>query len=149
MADFFAPALEQWRVQFLTKVSTDFGLPLDELLEKYKNLTVPKKVKTPVVLTDPCPIKTSKGEACKHNCAPGLTTCKMHGRPKVEKPPKPPKKSKKTKIVPTHNHKPFEIPEEPCELCSTHGDIFNPSSTTISFMSSSLEERLLSIMNQM
>jgi hypothetical protein len=150
MADFFAPALEQWRIQFLTKVSEDLGLPLDELLYRYKDLTVPKKSKkVAVVLTDPCPIKTSKGEACKHNCILGQETCKMHGRPKAEKPPKPPKKSKKTKVIPEHNHRPFETPTEPCELCSSHGDIFNPCASTSDFMSLSLEQRLLSIMNQM
>jgi len=74
----------------------------------------------------------------------------MHGRTKVEKPPKPPKKTKKKKMIPEHNHKPFEKPIGGyCELCETHGDIFNPEATMGDFMSSSLEERLLSIMNQM
>jgi hypothetical protein len=150
MTDFFAPALEQWRIQFLTKVSEDLDLPLDELLYRYKDLTVPKKAKkVPDVLTDPCPIKTSKGDVCKHSCVPGQGTCKMHGRPKVEKPPKPPKKTKKKKLVPEHNHRPFEVPTEPCVLCSTHGDIFNPSAASSDFMSLNLEQRLLSIMNQM
>jgi len=38
----------------------------------------------------PCPHTTSKGVQCKKYCAPNLQTCKVHGRPKKEKPaPKP------------------------------------------------------------
>lgn len=37
----------------------------------------------------PCPHVTSKGQQCKKYCAPGLTTCKVHGKP--PRPPKTPK----------------------------------------------------------
>ena len=37
----------------------------------------------------PCPHTTSKGSPCKKYCAPGLTTCKVHGKP--PRPPKTPK----------------------------------------------------------
>lgn len=42
----------------------------------------------------PCPHVTSKGQACKKYCAPGLETCKVHGKPRKEKPP-PKEKPKK------------------------------------------------------
>ena len=147
MADFFGPVIEQYRLHFLTQLAKDYNLPLDELIAKYQ--VVPKKPKVPKVLTDPCPIKTSKGEDCKHNCVPGQGACKMHSKPQVEKPPKAPKKIKKVKDIPEHNHKPFEKTEEYCELCESHGDILNPLLSNVEFMNMNLQERLSSIMNQM
>ena len=143
----FENVIDQYRVDFLTKISGDYHLPLDELLAKYKILK--PKIKTKV-LTDPCPIKTGKGDTCKHNCVPGGQACKMHSRPVTEKPPKPPKKLKKMKIIPEHNHKPFEAPAGGhCELCDTHGDIMNPGLLDVAFLNMSLQDRLSSILSQM
>jgi len=112
----------------------------------------------------PCPHSTSKGVPCKKYCAPGLETCKVHGKPRKEKPPPkekpkkvhctglnmrgnpckgkcvsgetycerhdpkaPPKQTqkKKKKGVPEHNHGVGVEPLVPCELCETHGNIFD------------------------
>ena len=42
----------------------------------------------------PCPHITSKGVPCKKYCAPNLQTCKVHGKPRKEKPPPKPKPKK-------------------------------------------------------
>jgi|SaaInl6LU_22_DNA_1037377.scaffolds.fasta_scaffold32788_1 hypothetical protein len=42
----------------------------------------------------PCPYITAKGVQCKKYCVVGCGTCKVHGRPKKEKPP-PKEKPKK------------------------------------------------------
>ena len=49
----------------------------------------PKPKAKPVKV--PCPHVTGKGQQCKKYCAPGLTTCKVHGRPPKTKPPPKPK----------------------------------------------------------
>jgi len=111
-----------------------------------------------------CPHSTSKGQPCKKYCAPGLETCKVHGKPRKEKAPpkeKPKKvscvgvnmrgnackgkclpdqtwcerhdpslpvkekKGKKKKVAPEHNHGVGVEPLVPCELCETHGNIFD------------------------
>ncbi len=38
-------------------------------------------------IKQPCPHITSKGQPCKKYCAPNMTTCKVHGKPRKEKPP--------------------------------------------------------------
>jgi len=144
---FFATIVDEYRVQFLTKLAQDYGLPLEELLTKYQ--TVPKMAPKHKVLTDPCPIRTGKGDVCKHNCVPDGKACKMHSRPQAEKPIKPPKKMKKVKIIPEHNHKPFEVPTEHCELCDTHGDIMNPFLMDAAWLNMSLQDRLSNILDQM
>jgi hypothetical protein len=112
----------------------------------------------------PCPHVTSKGQPCKKYCIPNQQTCKVHGKPRKEKPPpkeKPKKvhctglnmrgnackgkclpdqtwcerhdpslpvkekKGKKKKVAPEHNHGVGVEPLVPCELCETHGDIFD------------------------
>jgi hypothetical protein len=129
------------------------------------------KAKPPRV---PCPHVTSKGQPCKKYCAPGLETCKVHGKP--PKPPKTPKekpkkvhctglnmrgnpckgkvlpdctycerhdpslppkqtqKKAKKKGVPEHNHGVGVEPLVPCELCETHGDIFDGGVTEVKWV---------------
>lgn len=68
-----------------------------------------------------------RGNPCKNKVIPGETFCIKHD-PSL---PKPEKKSarKKNKNTPFHNHKIGEEPMIPCQLCETHGDIFNPKVT--------------------
>ncbi len=131
MDSFFEEAVNEYSTQFLCKICKDYDLPLEEILQKYQNL--PLKLLKPKILMDPCPIKTLKGSDCKHNCIPGQSACKMHGRPQVVKVVKV-KKIKKIKIIPEHNHKPFELPTEYCELCDTHGDLMNAMLLNFKFM---------------
>ena len=55
---------------------------------------------------------------------------------------------KKTKDPPPmHNHEPGEVPKEPCSLCESHGDIFDPTLPDHEFTGTivdgkTLEERL-------
>ena len=106
-----------------------------------------------------CCAMTLVGTRCKNSAFPGTDTCKKHvnytARPVAStsktKPPavkKPPLKSKKKKIPPTHNH---AVGEEPpggfCQLCETHGDIFDPETPDLEFEDVAvgdkyLEERL-------
>tara|TARA_Y100000389_G_scaffold198039_1_gene233823 strand:+ start:479 stop:961 length:483 start_codon:yes stop_codon:yes gene_type:complete len=104
----------------------------------------------------PCPHVTSKGQPCKKYCAPGLSTCKVHGKPRKEKPPPKEKPKKvhctgvnmrgnpcKRKVLPDctycERHDPSLPPKVPtkkvkkkvvpCGLCETHGDVFDPGVT--------------------
>lgn len=121
----------------------------------------------------PCPHVTSKGQPCKKYCAPGLTTCKVHGKPPKTKPPpkekpkkvnctglnmrgnpckrkvvpdctycerhdpslpvKVPAKKAKKKVVPEHDHGIGEV-SLTCELCETHGDIFDEGVTDVKWV---------------
>ena len=117
----------------------------------------------------PCPHSTSKGTPCKKYCVDGQQTCKVHGKPRKEKPPPkekpvkqkctglnmrgnpckrkcvsgetycerhdpslPPKvltkKGKGKKVVPEHDHGVGEE-SQTCQLCETHGDIFDEGVT--------------------
>jgi hypothetical protein len=60
---------------------------------------------------------------------------------------------KKKKYVPVHNHKPGETPTETCELCETHGDIFDPDMPDTEFEESqdndmSIEEKLRKMLDE-
>ena len=40
----------------------------------------------------------------------------------------------KQKVAPpVHNHKPGETPDEPCELCNSHGDVFDTEMPAITY----------------
>ena len=121
----------------------------------------------------PCPHSTSKGSPCKKYCVDGQQACKVHGKPRKEKPPpkeKPKKvsctglnmrgnpckgkcvpdqtycdrhdpsmpvkekKGKKKKVVPEHNHGIGVEPLVPCELCETHGNIFDGGVTEVKWV---------------
>ena len=104
-----------------------------------------------------CCALTASGARCKNSAFPGTDTCKKHvnytARPVAStsktKPvvKKPPLKSKK-KTPPTHNHGVGEEPPDGfCQLCETHGDIFDPETPDLDFEDVAvgdkyLEERL-------
>ena len=117
-----------------------------------------------------CKCLTKKGIQCKKYCIEGHDTCKQHANmantkpnivttgdistdTNVEKPTKPVtvrkrKSAKKEKVKPPmHNHDPGEKPTTPCDLCLSHGDIFDQEMledefVCISDKELSLEERL-------
>jgi hypothetical protein len=78
----------------------------------------------------------------------------MNNKPPVEPKKKRPILKKKKKEVPLHNHKPGELPTETCELCETHGDIFDPGMPDSEFEESqddgdiSIEEKLRKMLDE-
>lgn len=84
----------------------------------------PRKEKPP---PKPKPIKVHctglnmRGNPCKGKVLPGCTYCERHD-PSL---PVKEKKGKKKKVVPEHNHGVGVEPLVPCQLCETHGDIFD------------------------
>ncbi len=152
--EFFNTAIKNYSTNILTLIAADYGLPLDELLEKYKDFS-PKKPKK--VTAEPkedrpmCPVLTDKNAPCKNKCMPGGEACRMHsavlpgGIPKPPKTPKVPKVPKK--VIPIHNHKPLVEPTEPCTLCETHGDAFDPNLARQTFAAAvDLKDRLRMIL---
>ena len=101
-----------------------------ETLEKPKPITKkPSKVpKEPKLI---CSMMTAKGNKCTKPCVPGETCCTLHVKMRdkpspIETKKKRPVLKKKKRDVPVHNHKPGETPIDTCELCESHGDIFDP-----------------------
>ena len=83
-----------------------------------------------------CEGVTGKGGQCRNRAVPGGTCCRMHGErvPKVAKVAKVPKVAKKPKKVqPEHTHGVGEEASEPCPLCVTHGDVWDPRLTECGF----------------
>lgn len=117
-----------------------------------------KKVKVPKEPKIECSAMTAKGHKCTKPCVPGETCCtlhmKMNNKPPVEPKKKRPILKKKKKEVPLHNHKPGELPTETCELCETHGDIFDPDMPNSEFEESqddgdiSIEEKLRKMLDE-
>ena len=151
--EFFNSAIKNYSTNILTLIAADYGLPLEEVLEKYKDFS-PQKIKKP---TEPkedrpmCPVLTDKSAPCKNKCMPGGTACRMHSTVLpggIPKPPKVPKVSKvPKKVVPLHNHKPLVEPTEPCALCETHGDAFDPNLARQTFAAAvDLKDRLRMIL---
>jgi hypothetical protein len=171
----FAPALEKYTTNLLSRIAVDYNIPAYELVNKYltrpEELLKPKKPKVPkdpnappkapkaakVPLEDRpmCPSLTGKKTPCKNRCLPGSDKCHLHsvtlpnGEPKPPKPPRVPK-VKASKDQPSHTHAPLVAPDGPCGLCDTHGDATNPGLTNVQFESSqggmTLQERLRMIM---
>jgi len=139
--------------------------------EIVNSLPKPKVKKSVIVETRIyCKCLTKKGIQCKKYCIEGHDTCKQHANmantkpnivttgdistdTNVEKPTKPVtvrkrKSAKKQKgKPPMHNHDPGEKPTTPCDLCLSHGDIFDQEMledefVCISDKELSLEERL-------
>jgi len=139
--------------------------------EIVNSLPKPKVKKSVIVETRIyCKCLTKKGIQCKKYCIEGHDTCKQHANmantkpnivttgdistdTNVEKPTKPVtvrkrKSAKKEKVKPPmHNHDPGEKPTTPCDLCLSHGDIFDQEMledefVCISDKELSLEERL-------
>ena len=138
------------------------------LREKIEHLEKPKPItkklsKVPKEPKIECSAMTAKGHKCTKPCTPGETYCtlhiKMHEKQKCLPVPTEPKKkrpilTKKKKEVPLHNHKPGELPTETCELCETHGDIFDPDMPNSEFEESqddgdiSIEEKLRKMLDE-
>ena len=133
------------------------------LREKIETLEKPKPKKTMVPVTkEPkvvCSMMTAKGNQCTKPCIQGETCCTLHMKMRDKKSnteqtvKKRPVLKKKKKDVPVHNHKPGETPIETCELCETHGDIFDPDMPDTEFEESqdndmSIEEKLRKMLDE-
>jgi hypothetical protein len=133
------------------------------LREKIETLEKPKSKKTMVPVTkEPkvvCSMMTAKGNQCTKPCIQGETCCTLHMKMRDKKSnveqtvKKRPVLKKKKKDVPVHNHKPGETPTETCELCETHGDIFDPDMPDTEFEESqdndmSIEEKLRKMLDE-
>jgi hypothetical protein len=166
LCSIFAPALEKYTTSLLARIAVDYNLPYEELVAKY--LTRPEaikaKVKKPRAPKDPnappkapkipmedrpmCPSLTGKKTPCKFKCLPGSDKCRLHSVTLPNGEPKPPRvpKAKKVKEQPAHSHVPLVAPDEPCQLCDTHGDAAKPTLSNVQFESNqngmTLQERL-------
>ena len=134
-----------------------------EVLEKPAPEHPKKKTKVPKEPKVECSEMTAKGNKCTKPCIPGETCCTLHMKMRERRaclpvPTEPKKKrpilKKKKKEVPVHNHKPGELPTETCELCETHGDIFDPDMPETEFEESqddgdiSIEEKLRKMLDE-
>lgn len=87
----------------------------------------PKAPRAPRAPKVVCTGVNMRGNPCKRKCVDGETFCDRHD---PSAPPKEKKgKAKGKKVAPLHNHKIDEEPLVPCELCQTHGDMFDPTVT--------------------
>lgn len=161
----FAPAIEKYTIGLLARIALDYNLPSEELIAKYmsrpealkpgalkvRKPRVPKEPKEPSEPKIPCIGLTGKKTPCKNKCINGSDKCHLHSAILPGGDPKPPRvpKIKKVKEQPAHNHKPLVAPDEPCQLCETHGDATNPGLPQIPFVpvGMSMQERLAAIIN--
>ena len=111
---------------------------LTQILEELRSLREIIATLQPSQATEvlKCEGLTGKGTQCRNRASPDSCYCRMHGervaRPsKVAKSPKVAKKPKK--VQPEHTHGIGEDPREPCPLCVTHGDVWDPSLTECGF----------------
>jgi hypothetical protein len=126
------------RLEFLTKVSTDYKIDLSELLAKY---SVHEKVKRKYIKKDPksvdvdgknvegkkiCEASTSKNVLCKFAALKGGCFCKRHQRKADEADGvKNVKETKPSKAEhPVHTH-PLDEEDVDCGLCQSHGNPLN------------------------
>ena len=94
------------------------GRPAKVPTEVKKVVRVPKKV---------CEGLNMRGNPCKRKCVDGESWCERHDPSLPVKEKKG--KSKAKKVIPMHNHKVGEEALVPCELCETHGDMFDEAVT--------------------
>jgi len=117
---------------------TPFSTTMEQILEELRSLREIIKALHPASppSTTKCEGVTGKGTQCRNRASPDSCYCRMHG----ERPPKPPRvvKAKKVvkpkKIQPEHNHSVGEESIEPCPLCATHGDVWDPNLTECRFI---------------
>jgi hypothetical protein len=88
----------------------------------------PKKV--PKAPKKMCVGMNMRGNACKGKCLPNETFCEKHDPTAPVKE----KKVKKKKVAPEHNHGVGVEPLVPCELCETHGDMFDAGVTEVKWV---------------
>jgi hypothetical protein len=86
-----------------------------------------KPKKEPRVPKPVCGGLNMRGNPCKRKCVDGETWCERHD-PSLPVPEKK-GKGKSKKVVPVHTHGIGEEPVIPCELCETHGDMFDEAVT--------------------
>ena len=130
-----------------------------DTLEKPKPITK-KQSKVPKEPKLICSMTTAKGNKCTKPCVPGETCCTLHVKMRDKPPPietkkKHPVLKKKKRDVPVHNHKPGETPIDTCELCESHGDIFDPGMPDTEFEESqddnngmTIEEKLRKMLEE-
>ncbi len=110
---------------------------LTKILEELRELReIVASLQPSVPLTTKCEGLTGKGTQCRNRASPNSCYCRMHGErpPKPPRVVKPPKVTKPRKIQPEHTHGVGEEPIEPCPLCATHGDVWNPGLTECLFI---------------
>ena len=92
----------------------------------------PKPAKTPKEKPKKvsCTGLNMRGNPCKGKVLTDCTYCERHD---PKNPPKE-KKGKKKKQAPLHNHGVGVEPLVPCELCETHGDIFDGGVTEVKWV---------------
>ena len=121
---------------------------LTEILSTLQNLrkeiaSLKGEEKTRVI----CEGVTGKGVPCRNRACTESKFCKMHSetRQRVEKKEKKKREKKEVKpkkIQPEHTHEIGVIPNEPCPLCMTHGDVLDAKLPEATFESEDITERL-------
>ena len=127
-------------------------LAMDEILQELRALRqeVEALRNGPRTRKSPCQGVTGKGTPCRNGALPGGCHCRMHSRePKEVKAPRVKKEPKPKKIQPEHTHGIGEIPEGPCPLCETHGDVMDPTLPNSDFEGGDdLTERLRELLSR-
>jgi len=117
-------------------------MKMEQILEELRELReiVASLQPSPTLETQVCEGVTGKGTQCRNRASPNSCYCRMHGErsPRPPKVVKPPKVTKPKKIQPEHTHGVGEEPIEPCPLCATHGDVWNPGLTECRFIGQEL-----------
>jgi|TARA_B100001094_G_C18195528_1_gene810512 hypothetical protein len=111
---------------------------VEELREIIKNLEEEiTRLKAASTITSQCEGVTGKGTPCRNRALPGFIHCRLHKDkpPKVKKTGVKEKVKKVAKVHPEHTHKIGEVPTQPCPLCETHGDVFDPNVTHVCYES--------------
>jgi len=80
---------------------------------------------------EPCQGTTGKGTKCRNGAVKGECYCRMHLKPKEEVvkevvKEKVKKEKPMKKVHPVHDH-PIGVKSSTCELCDTHGDVWDPN----------------------
>ena len=110
---------------------------LTQILEELRSLReIIATLQPSIPETQVCEGVTGKGTQCRNRASPDSCYCRMHGErvarpPKVARVAKVAKKPKK--VQPEHTHGIGEEASEPCPLCVTHGDVWDPGLTECGF----------------
>jgi hypothetical protein len=122
-------------------LQTPFSTRMEQILEELRELRqiIATLQPSPTPET-PCQGVTGKGTQCRNRASPDSCYCRMHGErpPKAPKPERVKKVTKPKKVQPEHTHGVGEESSEPCPLCATHGDVWNPGLTECRFIGQEL-----------
>jgi len=99
-----------------------YCVPGEQTCKVHGNPPKPAKTPKPKVVKQHCTGLNMRGNPCKGKVLTDCTYCEKHD-PAL--PPKEKKKGKQKKVAPEHTHRIGVEPLVPCELCETHGDIFD------------------------